>query len=117
MATENVTNLKAARAQTEVQLLAKLTDADAMTQGHTESICAAARAAQIMLALDANALLDVRQLLNVIIDKAGDLANCVNCLAEEAGANSIDERQREASARLWAQHHALHGTPGAGSAQ
>jgi NAD(P)-dependent dehydrogenase (short-subunit alcohol dehydrogenase family) len=110
MPIENFTNSEV------LQLQAKLTDADAMTQGHTQAICAAARAAQRMLALDASALLDVRQLLSMIIDRAGDLQNCVNVLAEEAGANSVDEREREASGRLWAQHHTLHGTPGTGSA-
>jgi hypothetical protein len=97
-----------ADAQTASRLLATLTDVDNLTQGHAAAIGAAARS---MLALDAHKLLDVRTLLGVIIDRAQDLANCTNCMAEEAGANSIDEREREIAAQLWEQHHALHGDP------
>ena len=114
MATENITNLKAARGQTEMQLLEKLTDADAMTQGHTDAIAAAARAAKAMLALDASALTDVRTLLGVIITEAASLGDGINSLAEAAGANWVDQRERDACALLWAQHHALHKTSVAG---
>lgn len=117
MATENITNLKRGGAHEVENLRGKLTDADALTQAATDSIAAAAWGAQAMLALDAQALDHVRHLLDLIVGQAGGLANDVSCLAEQAGANWVDEREREASRRLWAQHHALHGTPGPGRVQ
>ena len=35
------------------------------------------------------------QALQVIVDKAQDIDNCVNCSAEEVGCNYIDEKQAQ----------------------
>jgi hypothetical protein len=110
MATQNLNDHECGASQMQ-GLRAKLTDADALTQAAADAIAAAARGAAAMLALDAHALDCVRHLLGLIVAQAGGLKNDINSIAEEAGANWEDKRDREASERLWAQHHALHGTP------
>lgn len=83
---------------------------DAMVQDATEAIMAMAKGAQAMLALDAQSLMTVSELLTMIFERCADVQNCVNYEAETCGANHIDEERRAMSGRLYAQHHAMHST-------
>lgn len=87
-----------------------LKSVDSMVQDATEAIMAMAKAAKVMLALDAHSLMAVGELLDLIGDRCADVQNCVNYEAETCGANHIDEERRALSARLCDQHHAMHGT-------
>lgn len=87
-----------------------LESVDSMVQDATEAIMAMAKAAQAMLALDAQSLMTVSELLTLIGERCADVQNSVNYEAETCGANHIDEERRAVSGRLFAQHHAMHGT-------
>ena len=77
---------------------------DSMVQDATEAIMAMAKAAQAMLALDAQSLMTVAELLTLIGDRCADVQNCVNYEAETCGANHTDDERRALSGRLYAQH-------------
>lgn len=83
---------------------------DSMVQDATEAIMAMVKAAKAMLALDAQSLMTVSELLTLIGERCADVQNCVNYEAETCGANHIDEERRAISTRLHDQHHAMHGT-------
>lgn len=79
---------------------ADLLDLDALTQQYTGEISALVTAAIGALALEAGALVVVRQLLLLIQDRAQGLADAVNSAAEEHGCNYIDEAERAFAAKL-----------------
>jgi len=83
---------------------------DEMVQDATEAIMALAKAAQAMLALDVHSLMTVDELLTLIVERCADVQNCVNWEAETCGANHVDDERSALSGRLYAQHHAMHGT-------
>jgi hypothetical protein len=79
---------------------ADLLDLDALTQQYTGEISVLVTAAIAALALEAAALVVVRQLLLLIQDRAQELADAVNSTAEEHGCNYIDEAERAFAAKL-----------------
>jgi hypothetical protein len=91
-------------------LLRALGDCDALSQCANDAICAMAKAARKLLALDAGALEQVSTLLREIENRAEMLSNDINVEAERHGVNYVDAARRAAREALWSQHHALHGT-------
>ena len=83
---------------------------DSMAQDATEAIMVMAKAAKATLALDAQSLMMVAELLTLIGERCADVQNCVNYEAETCGANHVNDERRALSGRLYAQHHAMHGT-------
>lgn len=83
---------------------------DEMVQDATEAIMAMAKAAKVLLALDAQSLITAAELLTMIGERCADVQNCVNYEAETCGANHVDDERRALSGRLYAQHHAMKNT-------
>lgn len=102
----------ATKVKTQANSVKALESVDAMVQNATEAIMAMAKAAKAMLALDAESLMAVSELLTLIGERCADVQNCVNWEAETFEANHIDEERRAMSARLYDQYHAMHGTKG-----
>lgn len=98
------------QAEPQANPVMMLESVDAMVQNATEAIMAMAKAAKVLLALDAQSLMTVSELLTLIGERCADVQNCVNWEAETCGANHVDEERRALSGRLYVQHHALHGT-------
>lgn len=96
--------------QAEANPVKSLELVDSMVQNATEAIMAMAKAAKAMLALDAQSLMTVAELLTLIDDKCADIQNCVNYEAETCGANHVDDERQDMSGRLYAQHHAMNST-------
>lgn len=89
------------------RLRGKLTECDALAQRSSATIIAFSRAARQMLAPHPDALTQVYRLLASIEKYASELENRINAVAEEEGANWVDQNERALTDRLWAQHHAL----------
>jgi hypothetical protein len=77
-----------------------LLDLDALAQEVCGDIDTLAAAAIRTLALDVPALLQVRQLLTLIQDRAQLIGGAINCVAEDHGCNFIDKAAREFAAKL-----------------
>ena len=69
-----------------------LHDVDQMNQQACAAIMALAGAASRRLAMNADALADVRELLSLIEQQAIDHEGTINALAEENGCNWIDHK-------------------------